>query len=470
MPIAKKIAYNVVFNAVAKILSTILALVGIGFITRYLGKEGFGDYATILAFFAFFNAIADLGLYSVATREISRENANEKEIMSNVFSLRVFTALLIFILSPVIAFLLPYSENVKSGIILAAGAFVFSSSYMVLNGIFQKNLSMDKVAASELFGKIIQVSFIALAVTLEWSFLAIVFAFVLSMMVNFILVFWLSRKYLEFKLTINFPYWKKFLKLSFPMGASVLITFLYFKLDTILLSIIKDSAAVGIYNAAYKIIENITFFPAMIVGLTLPIISNSIFSNKERFEQISNKTIKVFVLLIVPLVVGTLFLADEVIEIIAGEGFTASAHTLRVLVFALAFIFFGHFFNNILLAGNLQKKLMKVLGLAAFLNITLNLILIPHYSYMGAAAVSVFTEITVVTLTFFLVTRKLKYKPKIENWGKFILSGFFMALFLFLFKGYNFFFLAIASSIIYFLALAATRAITKQELLSIVKK
>ena len=84
--VAKKIAYNVVFSAVAKVLSTILALVGIGFITRYLGKEGFGDYATVLAFFSFFGAIADLGLYSISVREISREGADEKKIMGNVFT------------------------------------------------------------------------------------------------------------------------------------------------------------------------------------------------------------------------------------------------------------------------------------------------------------------------------------------------------------------------------------------------
>ena len=57
MTVAKKIAYNVAFNAGAKVISTILALVGIGFITRYLGKEGFGDYATVLAFFSFFMAL-----------------------------------------------------------------------------------------------------------------------------------------------------------------------------------------------------------------------------------------------------------------------------------------------------------------------------------------------------------------------------------------------------------------------------
>ena len=78
MILAQKIVYNVVFNTVTKLLSTVLALVSIGFMTRYLGRDGFGDYATVLAFFSFFSALLDLGLYSVTTREISRKGADEE--------------------------------------------------------------------------------------------------------------------------------------------------------------------------------------------------------------------------------------------------------------------------------------------------------------------------------------------------------------------------------------------------------
>jgi O-antigen/teichoic acid export membrane protein len=88
----RKIAYNVVFSATAKMAGTVLALIGIGFITRYLGKDGFGDYSTVLAFFFFFGALADLGLYSISTREISRPGSNEEEILGNVFSIRLIAS------------------------------------------------------------------------------------------------------------------------------------------------------------------------------------------------------------------------------------------------------------------------------------------------------------------------------------------------------------------------------------------
>ena len=69
----RKIAYNIIFNSLMKVVTTVvLSLVSIRLITGYLGKEGFGDYSTILAFFAFFSAIADLGIGSITAREIAR--------------------------------------------------------------------------------------------------------------------------------------------------------------------------------------------------------------------------------------------------------------------------------------------------------------------------------------------------------------------------------------------------------------
>lgn len=470
MVIARKIAYNVIVSSAGKILSTILALVGIGLIARYLGKDGFGNYATALAFFSFFGAIADLGIYSVATREISRPGADEQTIIGKVFSLRVISALIVLVATPLIIFFLPYPSEVKQAILISAAAFVFSSSYLVLNGVFQKNLAMDKVAVSELIGKIVQVAVIFLAVQKDLGFTMIMLSVLFSMIVNFGLVILWSRKYIRFKISIDWAYWKHFLKESFPMGISVIVTFVYFKMDTILLSIMKSSSDVGIYNAAYKVIENLSFFPGMIIGLVLPIMSRSIFSNREEFENIANKVFKLFIIFVIPLAVGTLFLADGVINIIGGSGFQESGNVLRILIFALIFIFFGNISNAILLASNLQKKLMYALSFCAAFNLIANLIVIPRFSYLGTAATSAVTEFLVVAITFFLIARNLSYKPKIEGLYKTLVAGLVMALFLYFFKNQNFFILLAGSAVVYFFTLWITRAITTEEIKSIIKR
>lgn len=464
MALARKIAYNVAASTVAKICSTVLALVNIGFITRYLGIGGFGDYATVLAFLSFFGAILDLGLYSMATREISRQNADEKKIMSNVFSLRLLSSLILFIIAPLLFIFLPYSEELKKGILIIALSYTFSSSYMVFNGVFQKNLRMDKVTITELLGRILQVIFIILAVKNNWGFLAIISSVLVSSAFTFGAVLFLSRKYIKFSLEFDFVYWKNFLKMSLPVGISAFVTFLYFKMDTIILSFLKGSEAVGIYNMAYKIIENITFFPGMMVGLILPLLSVYVFSDKLRFAKVINETAKVFIIMIIPLVVGTFFLAEDVVNIIGGENFIISANVLRILIVALAFIFFGNLFNSVLLAANLQNKLMYVLSFCAVFNIGLNFILIPKYSYNGAAIVSLLTEFLVVVLTTYFVHKYVDYKFSMKGWGRIFLSGFFMFLFLMMFDNLNFVYAGVGSVLTYGLFLWLTRAITIGEI------
>ena len=466
----KKIALNVLINSCAKVLSTILALVSVGLITRYLGTEGFGNYATAVAFLSLFSALADLGLYNISTREISRSGADEKKIMGNVFSLRIISSTTVLILAPLVIFFLPYSREIKEGIVIVALAFLFSSGCQAFNGIFQKNLAMYKVAMGELTGKIVQVATVILTIIYDWGFDWIIMAMLLNMLVSFGIIFFWSRKYIQIKLQVDFTYWKEFLKESLPMGAVAIISFVYFKMDTILLSVMKNGTDVGIYNAAYKVLENATFFPALVCGLVLPIMSRDIFTNRKNFQIISDQTLKFFILLIVPLTVVTLFLAEGIINLIGGSGFAESAYVLRILIFALALIFLGHFFNAILIVSNLQKKLMLVLLVAAVVNISLNAIFIPRFSYLGAAYVSVVTELIVVFLTAYLVISRVKYYPRVDKLAKIILAGGAMGLFLFVFQGKNFFLLAAASFLIYFLALWALRVIKNSELMSLISQ
>ena len=470
-PLVRKIAYNVIFNSFLKVLSTVaLSLFSIRLITGYLGQDGFGEYSTVLAFFAFFSALADLGLSSVTVREISREGADERNILSKVLSLRLTSSLVVFLLSPLLILLFNYSRDLKIGIFIAAGAIFFSTLSLMLNGIFQKRLAMDKVALVEFLGKLFQVGIVVLAVREDWGFLAIVSTLLASLSFNALIVLFLSRRYVRFAPNIDFAYWKTFLRESLPMGATAIITFAYFKLDTIILSVLQPSAHVGIYSVAYKIMENLIFFPAMLAGLILPLLSRFIFTNRGRFEEIADKTFKVFFIIIAPIIAGTLFLAPDIIRIVSGGGFQESVLVLRILIFALGFIFFGHFFNMLLIVGNAQRKLMQALMIAAAFNILLNAFLITRYSYIGAAAASVATEVLVVGLTAFLVRKHIRYVPSFKRIGRVFVSGVMMGGVLFILEPYSFFIAGTLSVVTYLGMLWLTKAISPGEIASLFQK
>lgn len=471
MALARKIAYNVILNSFLKVFSTVaLSLFSIRLITEYLGQDGFGKYSTVLAFFAFFSAIADLGLSSVTAREISREGADEKAILEKVLALRLTSSLVVFLLSPVLILFFNYPNDLKAGIVVAGGAILFSTLSIMLNGIFQKRLAMDRVALVEFFGKLFQVSLVVLVVKQDWGFFAVVLTLLASLSFNALVVFFLSRRYVRFSPHIDVVFWKSFLRESLPMGATAIITFAYFKMDTIMLSVLQPSAHVGIYSVAYKIMENLIFFPAMLAGLILPLLSRFIFTDRERFNEIANKTFKVFFIIITPIIVGTLFLAPDIVRIVSGEGFQESVSVLRVLIFALGFIFFGHFFNILLVVGNAQRKLMQALALVACFNIAINIFLITRYSYSGAAAASVATEMLVVLFLAFLAKKHIHYVPSLSHTGRILFSGVAMAIALFFLEPHSFLIAGVGGVGVYLGMLWLVKAISPDEIATLFQK
>ncbi|TXG77156.1 flippase [Candidatus Dojkabacteria bacterium] len=468
MAIARKIAYNVVFNSTLQVVSTVfIALLSIRLVTGYLGQEGFGEYATVLAFFAFFGALGDLGLANMTAREIARPGADEPAILGKVAALRLLANILLLILAPIVLFFLHYRIEVKEGILIAVVALLFAQFSTFLNSLYQKRLAMDRVALVEFIGKGIQLGLIYTVVHFDLGFTALIGVLLANMAFNATVVFLLSRPLVKFSFHFDLPFWKTFLKDALPLGAMALISFLYFKMDTILLSLLQPANQVGIYNVAYKVMENLIFFPAMLVGLILPILSRAHHSNRQQFEDIAHKTAKVFCILVLPVVIGTVFLAPDIVRIVSGTGFEASAAVLQILAFSLAGIFFGHYFNMLILVGNVQKKLMYLLLGVALVNISLNLLLINKFSYQGAAVASAITELLVVAVSAGLVWKTLHFFPKPDRLVPILFSAAAMVLVMVLLSRTTFLLAGAGAVLTYIGGLWLFRAITPEELASV---
>ncbi|OGI17435.1 MAG: hypothetical protein A2Z52_01560 [Candidatus Moranbacteria bacterium RBG_19FT_COMBO_42_6] len=136
----------------------------------------------------------------------------------------------------------------------------------------------------------------------------------------------------------------------------------------------------------------------------------------------------------------------------------------------MAFIFFGNFFTNVIIAGNQQRKLIAILFFCAIFNISLNLFLIPRFSYKGAAVTSSLTEFLVVVLSGAACWKLLKYVPSFEKIYAIVFSGLAMGGFLYIFSDLNFLVRLVASVTLYFALLWIFRAISTGEVLSLISR
>ena len=471
MNLTQKIVFNASISSAARIIELAISLIIIGLITRFLGESGFGDYTTILAFVYIFTVLADMGLYSIVVREISREKADEEKIINNALTLRMTAGLIILGSAYFISLLFPYSSQIQTGIAIAAGGFWFLSNCQVLMGLFQKRLRLDKVALAELSGRIIQLA--AIWVIIQYSagifgdtpLYGVVAAISLGAVFNFLIILHFTSDYLKLRPRFEFSYWKYLLRQSFPLAISAILVMIYFKLDIIFLSLMKTSEAVGVYGLSYKILESLTFFPAMIVGLAMPLMSKTFSTDRRKFYSIVQRTLNFLIIIVTPLAIGTLFTSEKIIHLVGGsKGFSDSPMVLNILVFAIAMIFLGALFSNVIIAANRQKFLAWIYFLGAAVNVIANFIFIPKYSYYGAAATTVLTEFLVTALMIIAIIKTIKFFPSFKIFFKALFASGTMALALYYSADLNIFYLLIIGIAVYFSVLYLIGGISKEEI------
>ncbi len=407
----QKIAYNVTFSATIRIIETLLALVIIGFLTRYLGREDFGDYIIVLNFWYIFSVLADLGLYSITVREISQNSGREKEIINNAFTLRIASASLIFFIGILASLFLPYSNQIKTGIVLAAFGFWALLSSQVLMGLFQKKLRVDRAAIAELCGRIFQFLLIVAVVEKGLGFYAIIVAFSISGIFNLLFNLLFAKKFVHIHLAFDFILWKKLISEGWPLAIAAIFVMLYFRLNILILSFLKGSAAVGIFGLSYKILENLIFLPAMFVGLLMPLMSEAAKSDLEKLKIILRKALDAIIVFLVPLVGLTLVLSDKIIYFIAGKNFSESISVLNILIFAAALIFLATLWSNAIIALGKQKQLLKIYFSGVVLSVGANTLLTAYFSYIGTAVATLATEFLVTALMFIFLKNTIGYSP-----------------------------------------------------------
>ncbi len=473
MTLSTKIARNTIIQIISKIIATALGLFTIAIMTRYLGKSGFGDYTTILIYLTFFATIADLGLTLVTVQLISKPNADQEKIIGSLFGFRLVTAILFLGSAVLISFFLPYSNIVKLGIALTAFSFLFVNFNQILVGIFQKNLRMEKVAIAETVSRLFLFIAVFYVYYFDLGLEGILLATVLSNLISFLFHYGFSRKLVKAKINFDIGLWKDIIKQSWPIAITIFFNLIYLRTDTIILSLIKSSEDVGIYGAAYRVIDVLVTIPFMFAGIILPVLTRSwAEKNIDFFKNVLQKSFDTMLIMAIPILAGTYFIAGGIINIIAGPEFFESALALKILMLASTFIFLGTMFSHAIIAIERQKEIIKAYVFVALTSLVAYFIVIPKFSYLGAAWVTVYSEIAIGFASFFLVYKYTRFVPKMRVFIRVIIATALMSLALYYFGIYNIniYLSVLLSMFIYFVSLYIFGGITKNDISSILNK
>ncbi len=493
MSVARKIISNTFAQVLGKAVVALLGLAVVKISTSYLSVEGYGEYVLVYEFLAFFGIAADLGLFTIAVKEMSEDEKRMPELIGNILSLRTILVAATMLLAVILVFFLPnYADTrVPIGVAIASITVFLTILNGTLTSVLQTKLQMHWASVATVIGKIAAVAFMIYVVFYGYpndtvtGFYMLMFAGVIGAMVNLIYTTYLVKKITPVKYKFNFPLWREVIVKALPYGIALILNTIYFRVDSLLISFMRGQEEVGIYGVAMKMLEHFAIIPLYFMNSVLPVLTKAVKEKSEKYKDIIRYSFDFLAALSVPMVVGGVILAYPIIFIVStpeflsrlSEGFFGSDIAFQILIFALLFQFLNVLFAFILIAVNQQTKLLYINAICVAFNLIANFLVIPEYGFRGAAFTSVISEMLILILTFLTARHYLKFKINVLNIFKILLSAAVMALAVKLLQGptyallqnWNVFLLVAIGALVYTGMLFLTKTVSK-DMLAILKK
>lgn len=378
----------------AEVVSKLLAYGLIVLISRTLGPEGLGQYSFIFYYVGLLGVFSDLGMGFYFMREVARDKSKLGELLPDVLGFKIILTFINFAVIVLITLFLPKPEWMKLLIVLAGAEAMLTWVSLV----FVRIMYAFEVTKYEAMARTIERSwafFVGGAVL--WYFKGLS-PFVVALLVGYTLrellrIRW-GQKFVKGKVEILFrpSVWKELLKKSYPFWLIGLFTLIYYRTDMVMLSLMRGDYETGIYRAAYTLIEVSLFVPNIVVNTTMPSMARLHKEDRKTLEVLFKKSFQALLLLGLFGTVGYYIFARLGILIVFGGDFLRSIPVLKVLSFAIPFMFLNSLFGSFLNATGRELVFTKITGFTALLNVALNYILILHYGAIGAAVATVVSQ------------------------------------------------------------------------------
>jgi len=432
MSLNRKIAHNTIWQFGGKIVGTALAVIAMSQLFRYLGPKGYGKFHIIVTFVQVAGIIVDFGIYLIVLNKISDPKKSDNEVISQSLVFRFYLNLVYLLLMGLLALVLPYESAIKIGIFLMSFSNVFLWFSQILQTVFQKQMRTHYVAIAEVVSRAILLTSTMVMIYFEVSLITLSLTVVLCNLGGFLLSVFFSYKHVDFHWHLKKEFVLNLLKSAWPIAVSIWFSLLYFKADTIILSLFKSNYEVGIYGMPYRILETLITLPLAFMGLMLPLLGDAYNrGHQKRFKKYLQKGFDGLSIMAVPLLFGSWPLAKSIILLFAGREFIESAPILRILMIGVLIIYIGALFAHAIVVISCQRQMIKYYLIIAALMMILYFTLIPIYSYWAAAWLTVVGEGLVFLATLFVIKKQTDFFPQTTVFWKSVFSAIIMAVLLY---------------------------------------
>jgi O-antigen/teichoic acid export membrane protein len=466
MSLAKRVSRNVLYLTLAQLISYVLLFFYGIYAARYLGVENFGILSFAIAVAGVLSVFMDFGFGTLAVRELSRQKELAQKYVSNIFLLKIILSSIIFAFFSVFGFLKGITFFVLAAVIFGVFASNFANTFFAVFQAYEdlKYQSIGRILSSLTLFLVIPISYY-----FHLGLRGFAAFYGLAYFIVFIYAFFALRKFVKIKLEFDIAFCKTLVKDSLPYGLASLLSTICFWADSIMLSYFQGNVSVGIYNAAYRIVFVLLVIPTIFGMAFFPTLSRLYKENSHKF--VTKYFLKSMFLLSLPIGVGITVLAERIISLVFGQEYSLSAMALKLLVWSAVFIFLNTVYTNYLGSINAQKEITKTILIGTFLNVALNALFIPKYSFVGASLTTIATEAFMFAV-FAIQAHKYHFdltRTELSWATKATLASFVMGLFIYIFYSYNLIILIFSAAVLYFGVLFLIRGIDSEDI-ALIKK
>ena len=464
MSTARKILWNTVAQMIGKTAIAIIGVIIVKMVTNFLGKTGYGEYTTAFEFLAFFGIVADLGLYTIGVREMARDEKKIPMIIGNIMTIRMIVVVLMVITAGIAGYMVPQyaGTRIPMAIFIAGIATVFNIMTSTISSVLQVHLKMQYNSWASVIGKVVNVGYMAFviyvlyphslvagtATAMEFkdatgaALYQLIWAGVAGNAVMYLICHYYAAKYVKIRFRFDMDFMKDVMLKALPYGVALILNTIYFRIGSVLLSVMKGPTEVGLYGVPMRMLETVGIVPLYFMNAVLPVLTRAISRKDGSHKKIIQYAYDFLVMGSWPIVAGTCVLAYPFTEIISSReflsnlkiGFYGSDTALQILIFALAFSFINSLFGFILVADNRQTKLLIRNLFGAALTIGIDLVLIPIFGLRGAAFTNVLTEAYVALASYLIAKHYIDFHINLTNTFKSMLAALVMAIVLYVLK------------------------------------
>ena len=374
-------------------------------LARYLEPSQFGGLSYLLALVALFMPFMSMGLNSIVSRELLlRPDDVDQIIGSSLFIRLVASVSVTLIVVSASSFYLSDDNTMFFSILMISS---IASAAQVIDFWLQAQLANRYAVFLRLlvlvFFSLIRI--VAIYKAADFSLFVYLIAFELAATGLLYLMIYQRLSGRLLRLRITFEEIKGLWRDARWLLMSGIAAIIYLKIDQVMLGIMLDNYAVGVYAAAPCISDVWYFIPAAIITSFFPQLVKTRIENVDTYGRDLQKLNDALLVLSISVAIAVSSSSSWLLPLLFGEAYIDSVSILVVHVWVAVFVFMRSLLSKWLLIENLLKLSMASQILGAVVNVCLNYYLIPLHGPLGAAYATVVSYSVAAYIVLFLHPR-----------------------------------------------------------------